>query len=289
MALGEKIEATQLLDEGYGKLGSLRREAGDFRGALEAFERRAEIQKTKDAEKIRERLDELKLKYDDEKKSKEIELLRRDQQIKELELTRQATIVRASVAGVLSLVLLGVLVYNRYRLRLRSEKLLEIASRTDPLTGLSNRRDLMEKIEYERTRARRGPRPLTLIICDADDFKKINDTYGHYAGDAALRFISRKLRETARAQDLVGRWGGEEFVLVLPDTDAAGGEILGEKVRVAIREGICSTESGLTIPVTMTFGVAQERPEEDTDRWIRRADDSLLKGKRDGKDRVVVG
>ncbi len=289
VVLGESIQANNLLLDGYRTLGTLRREAGDFRGALEAFEKSAEIQKKLDAEQMNERLTELKLKYDDEKKSKEIELLRRDQQINELELKRQGTIVRAAVAGVILVCLIAVLFYNRYRLRVRSEKQLDIASRTDPLTGLANRRDLMEKIEYERTRAKRGTRPLSLMICDADDFKKINDTYGHYAGDTALRFISRVLKETARAQDVVGRWGGEEFLLVLPDTDAAGGANLAEKIRVALKERICSTESGVMLPVTLTLGIAQERPEEDTDHWIRRADDALLKGKREGKNRVVVG
>ena len=289
VVLGESIQANNLLLDGYRTLGTLRREAGDFRGALEAFEKSAEIQKKLDAEQMNERLTELKLKYDDEKKSKEIELLRRDQQINELELKRQGTIVRAAVAGVILVCLIAVLFYNRYRLRVRSEKQLDIASRTDPLTGLANRRDLMEKIEYERTRAKRGTRPLSLMICDADDFKKINDTYGHYAGDTALRFISRVLKETARAQDVVGRWGGEEFLLVLPDTDAAGGANLAEKIRVARKERICSTESGVMLPVTLTLGIAQERPEEDTDHWIRRADDALLKGKREGKNRVVVG
>jgi diguanylate cyclase (GGDEF)-like protein len=287
--LGESVQANNLLLDGYGELGALLREAGDFRGALEAFERRAAIQKKLDEEQVSERLNELKLKYDDEKKSKEIELLRRDQQIKELELKRQATIVRAAIAGVLSVALIALLIYNRYRLRVRAEKQLEIASRTDHLTGLSNRRDLMEKIEYERTRARRGPKPLTLVICDADNFKAINDTHGHNAGDTALRFIARTLRETARAQDIVGRWGGEEFVIVLPDTDAPGGAVLAEKVRAALHDRICSTESGVLLPVTLTLGVAQERPDEDTDRWIRRADDALLKGKREGKNRVVVG
>jgi len=287
--IGESIEANSLLLEGYGLLGELSRAAGDFKAALESFEKRDAIQKKLDAERVGERLTELQVKYDAEKKSKEIELLRRDRQIRELELKRQATIARGAVGGVIFLVLIAILAYNRYRIRIRAEKLLETMSRTDPLTGLSNRRDLMEKIEYERTRARRGPKVLSLVICDADSFKKINDTYGHYAGDAALRFIAKALRETARGQDMVGRWGGEEFLLVLPDTDAAGAAVLSEKIREALRNRICSTESGLTFPVTMTFGVAQERAEEDTDRWIRRADDALLRGKREGKNRVVVG
>lgn len=289
MRLGEEVGATQLLMEGYGRLGDLRRESGDFRGALEAFERRAAIQKKLDEEKVTERLNELKLKYDDEKKSKEIELLRREQQIKNLELERQRTIVRAATAGGIFIALIALLIYNRYRLRLRAQRQLELASRTDPLTGLSNRRDLMDKIEYERTRAKRGPKPLSLVICDADNFKSINDTYGHNAGDTALRFIARTLRETAREQDIVGRWGGEEFLLLLPETDAAGAAVLAEKIRAALNDRICSTQSGVLLPVTLTLGVAQERAEEDTDRWIRRADDALLKGKREGKNRVVVG
>jgi diguanylate cyclase (GGDEF)-like protein len=106
-------------------------------------------------------------------------------------------------------------------------------SRTDPLTKLSNRRDMLEKIEFERIRFERSKRPFVFILCDIDKFKNFNDEYGHKTGDFVLVSIAKLMLETMRKQDQVCRWGGEEFLLLLPETEFEGGGILAEKELVS--------------------------------------------------------
>ncbi len=164
---------------------------------------------------------------------------------------------------------------------------LELASRTDPLTGLYNRRHLMEKIEEERVRYKRNGRPFSVIICDIDYFKKVNDVYGHDCGDAVLKSLSTLLSRHIRKQDCLGRWGGEEFLMLLPETTAEGATVLAEKLRKRI-EDYEFTYAGIRIPLTMTFGVAQYNDDYGVDACIVGADSALYKGKSNGRNCVVT-
>ncbi len=164
---------------------------------------------------------------------------------------------------------------------------LELASRTDPLTGLYNRRHLMEKIEEERVRFKRNGRPFSVIICDIDYFKKVNDVYGHDCGDTVLKSLSTLLGRHIRKQDCLGRWGGEEFLMLLPETTAEGATVLAEKLRKRI-EDFEFTYAGIRIPLTMTFGVAQYNDEYGVDACIVGADSALYKGKSNGRNCVVT-
>ena len=109
-------------------------------------------------------------------------------------------------------------------------------STTDSLTGLCNRRALTEMLQYEIDRAQRYDTDLSLILCDLDRFKSINDTYGHAAGDDALQAVSEALKISLRKTDILGRYGGDEFMIVLPETSLAGAKMLAEKVRLAVSE-----------------------------------------------------
>ncbi|MCD4796042.1 MAG: sensor domain-containing diguanylate cyclase [Candidatus Cloacimonetes bacterium] len=164
---------------------------------------------------------------------------------------------------------------------------LETLSRIDPLTNLLNRRAMVEAIENEIIRFERSKEPFVLIICDIDDYKKINDTYGHDAGDFILVSIADLMRSSIRKQDVISRWGGDEFLLLLPQTDANGGKHLAEN----LREKIASTTfkfSGNDILLTMTFGISEFREELGFGKCMKQADNALYKGKKDGKNKVIV-
>jgi diguanylate cyclase (GGDEF)-like protein len=164
---------------------------------------------------------------------------------------------------------------------------LELASRTDVLTGLYNRRYALEKIDEERIRFQRNARPFSIIICDIDFFKKVNDVYGHDCGDAVLRSLAAMLGKHIRKQDCLARWGGEEFLLVLPETSSQGASVLAEKLRRRVEE-YEFTYAGLKLPITMTFGVAEYLSEYGIDASIVGADSALYKGKNSGRNCVVT-
>ncbi|MFP4039380.1 MAG: GGDEF domain-containing protein [Desulfosudaceae bacterium] len=164
----------------------------------------------------------------------------------------------------------------------------ERASKKDVLTGLSNRRDMAEKMAAERARQLRMGHPFTVILGDIDDFKIFNDTYGHEAGDYALKKVAREMRRYTRDIDCPARWGGEEFLIMLVETDGASGQKVAERLRQSIAD-IEFTWQGTSLPLTMTFGVTTFRgAEDDIDSCIKRADQALYEGKRQGKNQVVL-
>ncbi len=165
---------------------------------------------------------------------------------------------------------------------------LETMAKTDQLTGLPNRRQMIENIKYEVIRFRRGGKPFSIAIGDIDDFKKINDTYGHAGGDFVLINVAELLRNGCRNQDLVCRWGGEEFLLLLPETDAAGAFTLAEKQRQTIANVDLKFE-GKQIKVTICFGISTFNQKGQTyEECIRLADDSLYAAKEGEKNKVIV-
>ena len=176
-----------------------------------------------------------------------------------------------------------VLAYLSSSLRARLVEV-SIQARTDPLTRLFNRRHLYERIEGELQRARRHDRPLTLISIDVDDFKTINDGYGHAAGDAVLCAISDVLRHSTREIDVAARTGGDEFVVLMIETDAAAAHEVAAKLQGALRR--CMDESARSI--TFSFGVVTfEQPPDTVDEMFRLVDAQLYSAKHLGKDRVM--
>jgi diguanylate cyclase (GGDEF)-like protein len=160
-------------------------------------------------------------------------------------------------------------------------------STKDPLTGLSNRRTTLEELQGRFELSRRHQRPLSLIMCDLDEFKQINDSLGHGAGDAVLAEFGERVRRNLRTTDLAGRIGGEEFLLVLPETDLEGALLLAERLRGATGEIPFELPSG-PITVTCSLGVAQRaREDRDGGALMGRADGALYKAKRQGRNRVA--
>jgi len=174
-----------------------------------------------------------------------------------------------------------------YNLKLREE--LSEQATYDPLTGLFNRRFLEEHLARELHRARRGDSPLCVVMLDLDQFKHLNDTIGHDAGDSLLRQLGQMLRQKLRKSDLAYRYGGDEFVLVLPDSSLADTQRRVEQIRVLIKE--TQIRHGCSVPDTLTIsaGVA-EAPEHGTTapELLHAADNALYAAKQAGRDRVVA-
>ena len=164
---------------------------------------------------------------------------------------------------------------------------LNIAAMTDPLTGLHNRRYMTQAIEQEKLRFKRTERPFALIIADIDHFKVVNDTYGHECGDEVLKQVSRTILGLLREQDHVARWGGEEFLVMLPETGLKGAESVADKLRMAVAETVAKGPDG-GVKVTMTFGVAEFSNRVSVDEIIKNADNALYQGKETGRNKVVV-
>lgn len=162
----------------------------------------------------------------------------------------------------------------------------EVLATTDPLTKLFNRREMLNKIEYEKIRFERNKTPFTVLIGDIDYFKNVNDKYGHEGGDFVLRRIAEILKEGVRKQDFVARWGGEEFLLLLPDTTLNGGANLAEKLRTRIEQETFNYDNQ-NIKITMTLGISSFTGGMTIDELINMADKALYSGKQKRRNCVV--
>ncbi|NBD19164.1 diguanylate cyclase [Aquabacterium fontiphilum] len=188
---------------------------------------------------------------------------------------------------VATLAILGFLAFFYQRLVLMAEHQLRLQACTDPLTQLRNRRFAMEVAQHEAAVFERGGRPLALLLCDIDHFKRINDQHGHDAGDAVLRAVAQALREGVREIDHVARWGGEEFLVLLPGTEVAEAEQVADRLREAVQRLEAGPRAG-ALAVTMTFGVSVLRPGEGVEQALARADQALYRGKEAGRNRVIL-
>lgn len=165
-------------------------------------------------------------------------------------------------------------------------KKLERTARTDPLTGLGNRREMEERLDAEMGRSSRTGSPFSIIMADIDSFKIFNDNFGHDCGDYILVKVSQLFRQNLRKQDTITRWGGEEFLIMLPDTKKEGALIAAEKLRRKIEESVFLFD-GKEHRVTLTFGVATyDSKASSVYEYIKRADQALLLGKASGKNCV---
>ena len=176
------------------------------------------------------------------------------------------------------------IIFGYKRLRVAHDRIITLLC-TDPLTGIANRRFFLESLALAISFAQRHQTPLSIIMADLDDFKSVNDTYGHNAGDQVLQAFAALLMKNSRQEDLAARFGGEEFIMILPGTGPKEAAVLGERLRHQWQE---TTSQGFGIRVTASFGVAAYQPEDTMDGFIERADKALYDAKRMGKNQVVI-
>jgi diguanylate cyclase (GGDEF)-like protein len=176
-------------------------------------------------------------------------------------------------------------------LEVQAQQRLYASAVLDPLTGLHNRRHLDSRLKSEFAFANRHGTPLSVLLIDIDHFKKINDTYGHAGGDAALRVLSDRLQRSVRTEDIVARYGGEEFALVARGIETAGALLLAERIRESAAK-IQVPHEGKVIAFTISVGIStmsRERVFESIEALLKAADDGLYKAKETGRNRCIAG
>jgi diguanylate cyclase (GGDEF)-like protein len=173
----------------------------------------------------------------------------------------------------------------------QAREIMREQARKDSLTQLCTRATVLELLKHELDRAQRHSMdkdaPVSVVLADLDHFKHINDTYGHLAGDAVLREASRRMRDAIRPYDSIGRYGGEEFLLVLSDCDTSGATALAERLLQAVRQDTIVLAEG-TVSVTLSAGVATSGSGQDPETLVGAADAALYRAKRSGRNRVEV-
>jgi diguanylate cyclase (GGDEF)-like protein len=251
-----------------------------------------------DKEKTRQTV-EMQTRYEVEKKQRENELLRRDKEIAALAAAKQRSQRNFLFFVALLVLLLAAVLYYNFRAKARANRWLEEANqrigaqqgklekayrrmeelaRQDQLTGLPNRRAAMEEIEHEEKRFRRSQKPFTLVMADLVGFKAVNDSLGHDAGDFVLKAAAALFSATLRAQDTVARWGGDEFLFLLPETDAKGACVLcraiGEKIA-----GHDFAFNGRHLNVAVSLGTASFRADVTIEECLREADQAMYRSR----------
>ncbi len=295
--LDEALDQSERAEQLAGQLEDRRSYASILKERVLIYRSRAEYKKALETNLVFQKLNEellsekrvreidiLRVSYETEAKEREIELLRRERIIQR----------RMMIGAVLGLALTGIslaLVYRNVRFRIRVNRELadaysrvEKLSQADSLTELANRRAMIKSLAAEQTRSSRTGRSFGLIMTDIDDFKQVNDRYGHSCGDEILVEVSKRLVQALRNQDITSRWGGEEFLLLLPETSLQSAVKVAKKTRALIEDTpfICNNVS---INLTMTFGVSEGGmiPVEEA---VQLADTALYRGKRTGKNCV---
>ena len=165
----------------------------------------------------------------------------------------------------------------------RLHRMVERQALVDGLTGLANRRQADEALASELARTERLGGPVGLILADVDDFKAVNDRFGHPTGDIVLRDLAETLRENVREIDTAARWGGEEFAVILPGTDLEGAAQVAERIRAALAEREILSVDGAPLHVTASFGVATSSATTTVQQLVEAADESLYRAKRAGR------
>lgn len=182
---------------------------------------------------------------------------------------------------------IGIITYYFRLATLSLEHELELLAHTDALTGLYNRHRMQELLEQQGAMFSRNRSVFSLIFVDIDHFKKFNDTYGHLCGDYVLSEVACLMKKNLRKGDALARWGGEEFLIMLPDTEIKGAHVMADKIRKAIASKHFHME-GEDFSVTMTFGLAQHEIGSTIENSLKQADSALYKGKEAGRNCVMV-
>ncbi len=300
MPLAEKAGLWEEVLDDTLKLSDIHRRLGNWQASAAAL-RQAYDLRNRMFEEERVRLTrEIEARYESEKKQKEYNLLRHEIRIKALDLNQKSLQISFLLALSALALIMALILYNRYRFRLKAHQELEQANRQiqekqvqlteanrrldeltreDPLTGLANRREILSRFDQERVRSLRSGRPFSVIMADLDDFKVFNDTYGHNCGDDILKTLASLLRSMIRGQDVVGRWGGDEFLILLPETRLSGGEAVARKVRAKVRRTAFPWKEK-NLKMLLSLGVSVYKKGMDFDDCLKSADQAMFRHKR---------
>lgn len=184
---------------------------------------------------------------------------------------------------VVALLIISIFVYRQFEMGRYHRKLLKMAT-TDPLTGLANRIRLDQKLLECHQSFQRTERSFVVIIIDLDYFKRVNDSFGHLVGDKTLVILAKLLSDNIRTTDTIGRWGGEEFMIICPETSIEGGELLAQKIKTVIEEYTFPD----VIRMTCSFGISESRQNDRIEEIVGRADRALYRVKEEGRNRICI-
>lgn len=204
------------------------------------------------------------------------------------------TLLEFPIRVVLSFVIVALLSgFYEYFRDSYSKKLISLAKKNellatiDPLTNLPNRRSTMQQLNYEKSKINRSQQVFSIMLSDVDDFKQINDKLGHQAGDQALLHLANILNNSIREQDIVARWGGEEFLFMLPNTNKESALLLSEKIHQKLKSNPFEI-NGISLPITLSTGICEVNNNRNLDLDIQEADNLMYQAKSMGKDRTVI-
>ncbi len=258
---------------------------GEFRDAFDLQREITAVRGRLAEEEGRLRVDRLRESFAAEQRENEIATLRREAELSQLRAERQRWFNRLIIATLLVLLIMIGLLWSRYRLKVRASAELKHAARTDPLTGLANRRGARDVIDQAIVRHAAQGEVFSVIMADIDDFKPVNDRFGHEAGDQTLVHVARILTEQLKGRDLAARWGGEEFLIILPTTGRqAAFQVAGNLQQAVAGETLRLNDD--RIDLSLTFGIAEYRAGESAESCIDRADRAMYQGKSRGKNRI---
>ncbi len=308
LELARSVDARTSIKAGLLDLATIAEQMGDHRSALAAYKEFHATEKKILDEESSKHLAELQARFESERKEREIERLRQQSQ-----LGRQRQ--QLLVAAVCLALLLTAAVLNRYRLKAKANRLLAAKQETiaaqnrrleelnlvlaarseqyytssimDQLTGTYNKAYILDVLAKTFSFARRHDQPLACVFLDLDHFKLVNDTWGHLVGDRVLARVAKTIHDHVRAEDILGRYGGEEFLLVLPNTTLAGARRVADKIIFEL-PGVDFEEDGLPRPATISAGVAEAGAHAATsaDELVHMADSAMYLAKEQGRNRV---
>jgi len=253
---------------------------GDYQAALQHSYAQDALRSEIFSEERARATAELQQKYEADKKERELEARR-------LELVAQRNSRNFFIALSLLVLVLAIANYGRFRGKRREAELLDRLARTDALTGLFNRRAVTDAFAREQLRVQRGAAPFSVVLADVDHFKQVNDRHGHDIGDTVLKQVAASMRASAREVDQVARWGGEEFLALLPECTRDEAAAIAERMRARLH-ALSIDANGQELAVTASFGVTTLQPGDAIEPCIRRADEALYQAKQSGRDRVVA-
>ena len=301
LAYAQNYDNKQIMISCYKILAEIYKNQRNYLKAYTAMKLYAQIKDDLITVQTQKAVAELQISYETEKKEKEIELLKTNASIIKYQSKENEMFMVILVIVLIAVAVLGFFFYFQFRQKANSNETIEEQNiklteaynkmeelaKTDILTGLSNRRDMYQKIKHETDRFERNEKPFIILMGDIDNFKKINDTYGHDAGDHVLTSVSSLMLSFMRKQDIVGRWGGEEFLLLLPETNMAGGKKIAEKLRLRIKNESIEYKGNI-LNVTITIGVSVYDRVRDVNESIKEADKAMYFGKIRNKNCVVT-